>query len=92
MTKEKVDLQRETDPVLVREAREGKQSFILLFCFIVTLKGKTQAGFYRKRGKGGFYKGNPRLLIKSVILYRKGKRETLRGFRVSILSKLSTII
>ena len=64
MTKEKVDLQRGADLVLVRGAREGKQSFLLLFLFIVTLKGNTQAGFYRKRGKGGFYQGNPRLLIK----------------------------
>jgi len=86
VTKEKVDLQRGADPMLVRGAREGKQSFLLLFLFIVTLKGKIQASFYRKGEKGVFYKGNPRLLIKSVISYRKVKRETLKGFRVSISS------
>jgi len=43
--KERVDLQREADLVLVRGAREGKQNFLLLFLFIVTLKGKNPSGF-----------------------------------------------
>jgi len=35
-------------------------------------------GFIGKGGKKGLHR-NPRLLIESVIKYKRGKRETLRG-------------
>jgi len=56
---------------------KGKKLYISIIV-VVLQKGENPDGFYRKKGEKGLHR-NPRLLIESVINYKRGKREILRG-------------